>query len=78
MTKEELKALMDEYGVEDVQQACTYINFVCDLLYAQKIETKKLYPYATKVIAELEKAEYLVFDLIEDVIYIMKDDNDDK
>lgn len=77
MTKAELEELMDEYGIEDVQDVNAYIDFICDLLHGQKIELFYLCPYATKTIAELERAANAVFDLIEYIEGIMEDDNNE-
>lgn len=77
MTKAELKELMDEYSIEDFQQVYAFIEFVSELLYGRKIETKERYPYATKTISRLESAEHTVFDLMEYVEGIINGDDDD-
>lgn len=60
---ENLKEIMSKHLICSENEAMEAIEFVQELLEAQADETKEKESYATRTIADLEKAAYMVFEL---------------
>lgn len=58
-----LKEIMSKHLICSENEAMEAIEFVQELLEAQADEIKEKEPYATRFIADLEKAAYMVFEL---------------
>lgn len=75
MKKSELKELMNKHGIIECElnDVC---NFVSELLHRKAREIEQMEPYATKTIAELDKAAYEAFVLIDDIEAIMEGEDE--